>query len=237
MYQEFITGENYKAKKVADKVGHHWDRLIKVFTANVIAGTSVKVAGNLPTVSSAERGLRIMTLERRVVRRILGAAFIGAIRESERRNLDRFTRLILPQNGFNDPESGYVILILAYHADVSLSDGYAQYRSERLAMLEAYCFVALHDNRHLKRVVGIALDAPSRVAGRRGGSEKLVVIEIDKWTPETERRVEEFRRHSGIFDPARVETRAYSSQEYPTASPMTRQQRHAAERKARKPRR
>jgi hypothetical protein len=170
-YDALVRGPDYLAKKRADKPSYVWDKLIRVFTEHIIAGTSVAVAGELPSASMAEPALRMMARENRVVRRALGSAFIGALEEADLQGKIRFARVVTPNELFADPYCGYVFLVLAYPTAIELEEGYAQYRRTRVAMLRAYCAVTLYDHRELKRMVGIAVDASSCVTGREGGSE------------------------------------------------------------------
>lgn len=177
-----------------------------------------------------------MARETRLMRRVLGSAFRGALMEAERRRVDRFARVLPPNKASTDPETGYVFMVLAFPTDFELKDGYAQYRKVRVAMLEAYCSAALYDNRSAKRMVGIALDAHSSITGRKGGSEDLLVVEINEWTSELEAEIEDRRKVFDVLNPKSMEFSSSSTKEYPTSTGMalSRQQRRAAERKARK---
>ena len=134
------------------------------------------------------------------MRRALGSTFVDVLRQAEREAQPRFARVVLPNSGGTDPEVGYVFLVLAYPTDVELAGGYAQYRRTRVAMLETYCYVALYENRQFKRMVGIAIDAPSRVTGRKGRSEDLVAIQIEEWTPELEQQVQDQRQQFDVLN-------------------------------------
>lgn len=183
-YGEFKNSAAYRAKVHADRTGKSWDRLITLFSGNILAGTSVSVAGMETTVSGAEQSLRAMALERRVARRALGYAFTNALQEAEKQGKSRFARVILPTDGFADPELGYVFLIVAFKDDWLVSKGYDHYREGRAAFLKAYCQVALYQFPNLKRMVGIALDASPKLTGRKGGSEDLIMMQVEEWTPE-----------------------------------------------------
>jgi hypothetical protein len=172
--------------------------------------------GELPTAALAEPGLRVMAREDRTIRRALGSAFASALSEAERQKQDRFARVILPNRAFGDPEAvAYVFLILAYPTGIQLKKGYQQYRNTRVAMLLTYCQAVLYEHRTLKRAIGIALDASSRVTGRQGGSEDLVMFEVSEWTPDLEREVEERRSRYDVLVPERIRVGRYSMQEYP----------------------
>jgi hypothetical protein len=231
----FANGPEYKAKKEADKISYAWDRLIGQFTEHILAGTSVAIAGEEPSAERAEPALRIMAREDRAMRRVLSAAFLGALESAEKARQDRFARVVMPTKRMSDPKCGYVFMILAYSTKFELEEGYEQYRRTRVAMLEAYCASVLYDNRHLKRFVGIGLDA-SMVT--QGGSEDLVAIEINLWTPELEQSVEERRAQFHVLDAKRLQMGRIQVDDYPAiaSSPkMNRKERRAAAKRARKP--
>lgn len=216
LYEDLITSESYQRKKIADKQSYVWDDLIGMFTKNILGGTSVAMMGEEPSAALAEPALRIMARENRFSRRVLGETFVDTLRTAEKLKQDRFTRVVVPFKGLADPECGYVFMVLAYPTDVELKDGYEQYRQARTAMLHAYCQVVLYEKRQqLKRVVGIAVDASSKVTGRKGGSEDLVAVEITNWTPELERDVREARAHYDIMKAGRYKERRVQAEEFP----------------------
>ena len=235
-YQRFVQSRAYNAKKRADSVSYIWDKLIGEFADNILDGSSVSVLGEEPSAHQAEPALRMMARESRLVRRALGDSFRGALIESERRGIDRFTRLVMPNELFADQTVAYIFMVLAYPSDIELEGGYGQYRQARAKMLETYCYSVLYDHRGLKCAVGIAIDASSRVTKRRGGSEDLIAVEVEEWTDELERGVRESRAHYDVLQSHRL--RGYTSHidEYPQPNmPFpNRQQRRAAERKAKK---
>jgi hypothetical protein len=238
-YEDFVESLPYQAKKAADQISYVWDRLIGVFTENVLAGTSVGILGEAPSAARAEPALRIMARENRTMRRGLGAAVVGALETAEEKAQDRFARVVMPSAGMADPECGYVFLILAYPRTFELKDGYEQYRRTRVNMLETYCASVLYDHRHLKRMVGVAIDASSKVTGRRGGSEDLVAYEIDAWTPDLEESIRERRAHFDVLDARRLQVSRSQFDEYPQLTPaprLNRKERRAAAKRARQAR-
>jgi hypothetical protein len=76
-WSAYVRSEAYFAKTLADDISMVWDRLINVFTNNLLVGTSVTVLGAQSTIATAERGLRFMAMESRFSRRILGEAVEG----------------------------------------------------------------------------------------------------------------------------------------------------------------
>lgn len=242
LYDDFRASAAARAKADADRISYSWDRLIRLFTENVLAGTSVALAGIEPNARLAERALRKMAVETRTSRRALGTAFVGALQEADRRNMDRFARVLTPGEGAADPECGHVFLIVAFREPWMVAEGYDRYREFRSGLLKAYCEAALYDNRNLKRMLGIALDASERVNGRPGGSQDLLLLEVEEWTPDHEREVEQMRESIGILKGSRLRRGGIHVTEFPAvpvASPRrgNRAQRRSAAAKGRKGRR
>ena len=215
-YERLIRHPSYLAKKKADEVSYVWDRLVNEFKDNILAGTSVVVAGEEPDAARAEVALRSMALERRVDRRLLGQSVADALIRAERQKHERFCRVLMPGPLSADRDVVYVLLILAYPMHLELDGGYEQYRTARVHMLHAYCLHALFENRQMKRAVGIAIDASSRVTGRKGASEDILALEINEWTPELEADLRVAREKFDIMRPERIKRWAHSVEEYPT---------------------
>jgi hypothetical protein len=184
----YLWSDGYLAKSLANDRSGLWDKLINLFSGNVIAGTSVSIIDELASAEKSERGLRFMALENRFSRRILSEAVLGALKKAEELRRDRFTRLMMPTRESANQRLVYILMILAYPTELEneggLEGGYEQYRLARAHMLDAYCINVLAEHRHLNIAVGIAIDASSLQTGRRGGSEDLMAIQIDEWTDE-----------------------------------------------------
>jgi hypothetical protein len=215
-YDRLMCHPSYLAKKKADEASYVWDRLVNEFTSNILAGTSVVVAGEEPNAARAEVALRSMALETRVDRRLLGQCVADALIRAERQKHDRFCRVLMPGPRSAERDVVYVLLILAYPAHLELEGGYEQYRTARVHMLHAYCLDALFKNRKMKRAVGIAIDASSRVTGRKGGSEDILALEVNEWTPDLEEDLRQAREKFDIMRPERIKRGATSVEEYPT---------------------
>jgi len=69
----------------------------------------------------------------------------------------------------------------------------------------------------VKRAVGIAIDASSRVTGRKGGSEDILALKVDERTPELEEDLRAAREKFDIMRPERIRRGATSVDEYPTS--------------------
>lgn len=188
-YDSFRKLPQYKAKRKADAISYNWDKLIKVFSDHVVAGTSISLDGSDVKPDEAERGLRVMALENRTVRRILAGAFLDALRKAEELKQDRFVRVVKPNSGTANTKICYIFLIMAFKADHIVSRGYDKYREMRAFHLRAYAEAIFNKHDDVEGVLGIAIDASPRVTGRTGSSEDLMFIvkgertqeEIDHW--------------------------------------------------------
>ena len=220
-WSSYLRSEQYFSKTIADDKSRFWDRLIGLFTSNVVAGTSVAILGEAPSASLSERGLRFMALENRFARRMLSAALEGAIVAARTARQDRFVRTIMPTQVSANPKLAYVFMILAYPTDLArsggLPGGYDQYRKARANMLEAYCLNVLRQNPQLNTAVGIAVDAHSSQTGRPGGSEDLMVVQIDEWDEELIATAADARERFDVLREERLVMSHLSDREFPVS--------------------
>jgi hypothetical protein len=215
----YVRSKEYLAKALADEKSRVWDRLIGVFTENVLSGTSVSIMGETPSANLSERALRYMAREGRFGRRVLGDAVAGFVKASRAAKADRYARVIMPSRVSADPTVAYVLMTLAYptqlEAEGGLPGGYEQYRQARVAMLRSYCVVLLAEQRKIKTAIGIAVDAHWTQTGRRGGSEDLMGIQVDDWNEEMLGDVARAKEeHSILLEDRLINTHA-SHDEYP----------------------
>jgi hypothetical protein len=204
----------YKARKEADKVSYVWDKLLGLFAASVLAGEAQGAFVTEPKPSEAEEGLRSMALEPRLRRRVLGSCIVDGMKKAEDAKADRFARHMVPGKHSVDETVGYVHLILAHRGEAP-GKAYDDYRKRRLAMLQGYCLNMLKNNSGLKRAVGIAVDASSKVTGRVGGTEDFYALEVDKWTPELEKFAQEQKEALGLLQSANVTHASHGVDEFP----------------------
>lgn len=224
-WSAYLRSEAYFAKTLADDKSFLWDRLITLFSDNVMAGTSVEVLGEASTVATSERALRFMAMENRFARRMLGESVEGAVEAAMAAKMDRYTRIIMPSQASADPRLAYVFMILAYPTELDaqggLPRGYEQYREARASMLRAYCLVLLSEQRQLNTAVGFATDAHSTQTGRKGGSEDLMAIRVDEWTEELLADAAEAKEHYDVLRSGRLIQSNISRDEYPSLTGET----------------
>lgn len=227
----------YHAKKLADRVSYTWDKLIEIFSDHVLAGTSVSFSGMEANSLLAERGLRLMALEDRFMRRILANGLIEALRLAEEKSAPRFARVLFSKRRMSRDKIAYVILIFAYLAEVDDAGGYGAYREARIGLLSGYCLNVLDQYSDVDVVVGVAFDASPKITGRQGGSEDLLAISREALTVEMVEQARKMKDEFGILSAETVVESGYYDQEYPIVSPaghekLSRQRRRAERRKA-----
>ncbi len=244
LYEQLTARPEYKARVQANSISSAWDKLIGMFAKTVLDGTVIAPPDMDVSARTIERALRIMAAEDRTRRRLLSEAFIGALESAHRQPKLRFSRGVLPVGSAPDPFCAYVFVFLPFPDDVDLKRGYSQYREVRGAILATYAYAILRRHRNLKRVIGIAMEGPGGSDLRQGTSEDLVMLEVEKWTDELIEEVEEREKLYDVMRDKRVNYSAVSTQEYPDirfgpdgqTDRVTRQQRRAAERRAKKAR-
>lgn len=245
LYERLCSRPEYKAKKLANEISSAWDKLIGLFTRTVLDGTAIAPPEMDVSARTIERVLRIMAAEDRTRRRLLLEAFVEALETSRKRPEDRFSRGILPVDDAPDPLCAYVFVFLPFPKDVDLERGYDQYREVRSNIAATYAYAILRRHQHLKRAIGIAMEGPGGSDHRHGSSEDLVMVEVDGWNDELTAEVEEREKLFNVMQEDRVAYSGISTQEYPDVRSepklpqgrITRQQRRAAERRAKKMRR
>lgn len=219
-WAHYVRSKEYLAKSFADEKSRVWDKLIGVFTENVLSGTTVSIMGEKPSAALSERALRYMAREGRFSRRVLGDAVSEFVKASRAAKADRYARVIMPSHVSADPTVAYVFMTLAYPTEVEaqggLPGGYEQYRQARVTMLRSYCVVLLCEQRQLKTVVGIGVDAHWTQTGRLGGSEDLMAIQVDEWTDEMLEDVARAKEQYSILLEERLINTHTSHDEYPT---------------------
>ncbi len=234
-YNAFVASPAYQRRKNANEPSYVWDRLIEHISDSVLDGTSVRILDEDPEPAMAERALRLMAIENRVYRRILGEAFRDTLVKAREQKAQRFVRKLLPGQYDKSRRIAYVILVVSFSKKV-FDDDYAAYRNARARMLEVYCIDILDQIDAVEQVVGIAVDAPQEVSGRSGGSEELMALDRSSLIGDYKAWLEEAREALEITPLSEANHRRVTTTEYPSAEKglLSRQQRRAAERAQRK---
>ena len=191
-WDSFKKNPRYLAKKEADRISYAWDELIEHFIN----------AGTLLSIKEREKALRLMAAEPRVRRRDIAYSLVDLIQNPIED--DSGTRLYFSPDF---PDTAYLFLLLKSPAGIS----YDQYRQTRKAMLLAYCKVAklkLDAHGRCKNIIGIATD-------KGGTSEDIVVLNVERWTPEKQQEAESLQKDFSLFLEENLQRSGFHSKEYP----------------------
>ncbi len=219
-YAELLTNPRYKAKKEADQVSYFWDKLITLFTDNMLAGTTLVPDGKDHALSQQELSARYMAMVPRFLRRVYGAGIVDALEQGQK--TDKFMRAFIPEPNSPNATTGFFFLTVKI-PDLKLKGGYEQYRSVRRSILEAYALTLLRKNPRLQRIIGIATE-PRPLSGEDlGSSEDLIYAEPPEWTKELLASLEERQKAFGIAQPENARMLRLEGDEFPEvpASPKS----------------
>ena len=199
----------YIAKKAADKVSYLWDKLIQEFSEHALAGTLVNQSER--SFQNIEIPLQTMARESRLRRRVLGGAFLNAMRTAVQNcsGRDVYVRTVLE----SDFKGTAYVFVMAPHKGGPYEDRpYAEYRKYRSEYALGYCMALAWKYRDMKRVVGIGTDAGFQ---KEGCSHDVVMCDTEVWTPEMETYVQEFQSQTGVLQDRNITKGEYHVTEYP----------------------
>jgi len=212
-YEGMVRNPQYVKKKEADKQSYLWDHLIKTFTDNMLAGTTIIPDSRQFEIDKHALGVQYMAQEPRIMRRMLSERIRDILERSHLQ--DRTFGGALPTAEYPGNGTGYIFLTLA-HPKRKLEGGYEQYRQARANMLQGYCLGTLKQFPSLKRVVGIATEPPPVAGAPSGSSEDMAfAVQPSVWTSELESELDRLRKHYDILKEDRITFRHMGVQEYP----------------------
>ena len=196
----------YLTKKAHDAPSKIWDTLIEHFASHIIDGTML--SENLETISDHEKVIRLMALETRFRRRLLGNTLYDCqnLKDTIKRN---HTRMVYHPDRPN--ETPYIIVHTKQREGMSDED----YRRFRSACLSDYCIVFLAENYPLfNRVVGLGFNYNNQPMA--GNSEEIIVMETnDSIIDEMRKDAEEIKKELGIFNKKTMKITYSEEKEYP----------------------
>lgn len=214
----------YIAKKAADRNSYSWDWLITKFIR--VGDPNLVSLPEFGVPPDAEPAVREMASETRFSRRILAdglGKFMATLEPDKAR--------VRVMNSPSTPERAYAVLAEPYTSGKYAS--YEEYRQFRIQRLAAYSIVARVKIPTAKMIVGIAFDGPSK--GKEGGSEDLFCHFVPEVTQDVLDEAARVQRELQLFRAENVRTAGYRYEEFPDLnSKVTRQQRRAEERAAKK---
>lgn len=201
-WNDFISREEYKRRKEANNISYFWDELIHRTCDNVFEGVAL---GNTDIFNIG--AIYEMAKEPRFMRRGFSKKMIEAI-ESYPDNLSgKPSRKITFIQSFYE-YIGYVFL-QTHKPNVN---NYEEYRRFRQYMLEVACGVAKNKFPNLKKIVGIAIDAPKF---NKSNSEDFILMDCEDWTNELKKEYENLNENIRFFETEDLQKRAMNEKEFP----------------------
>lgn len=186
-WKSFSQSNPYNNKKLADKNSYLWDELIQRTCQNVLDKT---IKGNVD-IFNGQSAIREMAKEPRFFRRALSDKMIQTIQNFPD-NLGKIARHLTFMPSFYK-EKGYVFLQLK-HDDVL--DYENDYRPKRQTMLKIACGVTKNMFPHLKKIIGIAIDAPKFSTKN---SEDFMLLQCENWSDQDRIYYEEWNNQLNFF--------------------------------------
>lgn len=226
---EFFNSDEFARKVAADAESYQWDDQIEAF---IRIGNPRYGAFEPVPPGSVEQALRVMASESRFQRRVLVGAFNDMLKGARSTPEQSRTRVLWTKER---PERAYVFACMPCHPSWSRDE----YRRRRSNFLTAYVYGVPSRALQARVIVGIAVDHPVR--SYRESSEDLIVLETDLLDEDELSRLRAQLETLGIHRPQSAlnygRALEYPEGNGPEILSPSRQQRRAAERRAKKSKR
>ncbi|MFC1479541.1 NERD domain-containing protein [Planctomycetota bacterium] len=179
LWKDFSSKKEVLAKLQKDEESYVWDRLIESFCCDSFDAATWRGPG----LSESEQALRVLALENRFNRRILGSAFKEFLEESKARKIRARTVM-------SNSSIGYVFF--AYDANSRLE--------ERRSELVGRCFASLCIFPEVSTVIGININIPGD-SPKFGFTTDLALLHADdaNWSKDFWDKAHFFRDNMGYF--------------------------------------
>ena len=186
-WKDFIKTEIYNNKKSADKISYVWDELIQRTSQNTLDGTLLGDS----TPLRGQSAIHEMAKEPRFSRRALSEHIVQAIRNVPESSQPIMSNLSYMPSFYK--RTGYVFLQLKVEG-VTVYDN--DYRQNRQTMLKIACGAAKNKFKHLKKVIGIAIDAPKY---SKTNAEDFILMDCVNWSRDLRRYYEKANEGLDFF--------------------------------------
>ena len=204
-WRDFVRGGPYQRRKADNRISYGWDNLLQLTGQNALAG---KLLGN-SEVFRGKSPIHEMAKEPRVSRRALWMRITKSIANFPDFVSGDMRYVSYLPSFFRD--RAYVFLQL-YKRDKGDFD--TQYRPLRSRMLEVACGAAALKFPHLKKVIGIAIDAPKYHSEH---SEDFILLDCQNWSEADRRRYDEANRELRFFATDKVKKHRERVSDFPSA--------------------
>ena len=186
-WHDFVKTGPYQRRKAENEISYEWDRLLQKTGGNALKGT----LGGDGGIFHGKSAVYEMAKEPRMARRALFEMMATSIRNFPENAKGIVRNLSFLPSFF--PDSGYVFLQL-YQDNPGDYD--TEYRPLRRKILEFACGAAKLKFPLLKKVIGIAIDAPKY---SRMNSEDFILLDCENWSDDDQSYYEEANKELRFF--------------------------------------
>lgn len=204
-WREFVNSGPYQRRKADNQISYAWDKLIQKTGRNALIGT----LGGDSDVFRGKSAIHEMAKEPRLSRRALSQLILTTISNFPDNATCPTRQMSFLPSFFND--RGYVFLQL-FHPTPGDYD--TEYRPIRRAMLEIACGAAKLKFPHLKKVIGIAIDAPKYASIN---SEDFILMDCENWSDDERTHYERANERLRFFKTDALKERRIHLTDFPTA--------------------
>jgi hypothetical protein len=202
-WEGFRQSEPYRRKKKADQVSYLWDSLLQRTTQNALDGTLLGDGG----IFESKSAIFEMAKEPRFFRRGLSEAMQQAISNFPE-SAKGIVRNVSLMPSFHQ---GTAYVFLQLHVP-RVSDYDEDYRPKRQALLEIACGAARNKNPKLKKIIGIAIDAPKFT---QQNSEDFILMECENWPDALRLHYDELNKEWQFFNSPSLKVKMKTTSNFP----------------------
>jgi hypothetical protein len=204
-WHDFVKTGPYQRRKIENEISYTWDRLLQKTGRNALNGT----LGGDGGIFRGKSAVYEMAKEPRMSRRTLSEIIAASIQNFPDKAKGIVRNLSYLPSFFAG--SGYVFLQLFHDKP---GDYDTEYRPLRRKMLEFACGATKLKFPHLKKVIGIAIDAPKY---SRMNSEDFILLDCENWTDEDQAFYEKANKELRFFQTSALKQHRMHVTEFPKA--------------------
>lgn len=201
MWDTFVNSNAYKRRKAADRISYHFDSLIQSTSQNALAG----LTGGDPDIFNRPSAIKEMAKEPRYSRRALSEAMFDALNKFPNEPNEFYRHLGL----FPSIEEGkfYVFLIVHWPGNDKETA-----RDVKIEMLKLACGAAKLNFPHVKKVVGLAIEAPHL---NEKTAEDYIFMDEGELHPEEIKYIREVNAEFNFFQSKNLKPTYKTTKQFP----------------------
>ncbi len=201
MWDTFVNSNAHSRRKDADKISYHIDRLIQSTSQNALAG----LTGGDPDIFNRPSAIKEMAKEPRYHRRALSEAMFEALDNFPNEPNEFYRSVGLYPS--NEDCKFYVFLIVHFPGK-----GFEEGRDVKIEMLKLACGAAKLNFSHVKKVIGLAIEAPHL---NEKTAEDYILMEEGELHPEQIKYIQEVNTEFNFFQSKNLKPTYKTTKQFP----------------------